>query len=110
MTTSNPHTDASRGSMKTLAAIFKSPASDAYNKVLANTADQAEGDSSSSDVKTTPLSDEEKARRLVEQRNANSPTGNFVLDVTLSQLALLRATEGIILPRERLASDGPYDT
>jgi hypothetical protein len=32
-----------------------------------------------SDPKGNPLSDEEKARKLVEQRNANSPTGNLVL-------------------------------
>lgn len=69
------------GIKKSLASIFKSPAAENYNKVLAETADQAEGDNSSmsSDPKTAPLSAEEKARRLVEQRNANSPTGNFVL-------------------------------
>ncbi|RKU48906.1 hypothetical protein DL546_008852 [Coniochaeta pulveracea] len=81
MTSSTPQPDTSHGLKKSLAGIFKSPAADAYNKVLANTADQAEGDDSSlnSDLKGTPLSDEEKARRLVEQRNATSPTGNFVL-------------------------------
>jgi hypothetical protein len=82
MSTSNSQPAKTPGGIKkSLASIFKSPAAENYNKVLAETADQAEGDNSSlySDPKLAPLSTEEKIRRLVEQRDANSPTGHFVL-------------------------------
>ncbi|KAJ9161720.1 hypothetical protein NKR19_g1932 [Coniochaeta hoffmannii] len=70
------------GIKKSFASIFKSPAADAYTRVLANTADRGQGDDTSSmnsDLKATPLSDKEKARMLVEQRDDASPSGHFVL-------------------------------
>lgn len=73
----------SSGFKKSFASIFKSPAAEAYTRVLANSATEAEGDTSSiySDLKAGAISDKEKARILVEQRNASSPTGDFVLGV-----------------------------
>jgi hypothetical protein len=69
------------GIKKSLASIFRSPAANAYDKVLADSVDQAEGDASSlnSDPKAGNISDKEKARNLVQQRNASSPSGHFVL-------------------------------
>ena len=77
----NQSTSTSGGAKKSLSSLFKSPAADNYNKVLAAAADQNDGDASSvnSDLKAGSLSDKEKARILVERRNADSPTGNFVL-------------------------------
>ncbi|RKU47848.1 hypothetical protein DL546_008362 [Coniochaeta pulveracea] len=65
-----------------LARIFQPVATDSYNRVLASSLDRAQGDASSidSDPKTgLPLTDEQKAKRLVAQRDARSPTGHFVL-------------------------------
>ena len=69
----------SRGFRKTLASLFKSPATANYNRVLAETYEKNSKDSQTKGE--TDMTDEEKAKALVEKRDASSPTGNFVLGV-----------------------------
>lgn len=75
-------TKSSEGVKAKLARFFKPVATDSYNRVLASSLDQTKGETSSidSDPKTgLPLTDKQKAERLVAQRDARSPTGHFVL-------------------------------
>lgn len=92
---SSPDSEKTRGGIKkSLASIFRSPAAESYNKVLASTADRIEVDASSieSDPKTgAPLSEKEKIRRMVAKRDANSPSGHFVL----GEYKPLTATQGM---------------
>jgi hypothetical protein len=59
-----------------VASLFRSPAKEAYNKVLAESVDEA---NSGWDDKTTNMSDKEKVRALVRERDEASPSGSFVL-------------------------------
>ncbi|KAB5545832.1 hypothetical protein GE09DRAFT_1061226 [Coniochaeta sp. 2T2.1] len=76
-------TKSSKGFKKTLASIFKSPAAEARSRVLVETVNQAEQDNFSiySDPKPGNEFDKDKAKRLVAQRDASSPSGSFVLGV-----------------------------
>lgn len=72
---------------KSLSSIFQSPAKKNYNKVLASSyQSQTQPEHLSDDDglkgdEAVELTDEEKAKRLVAQRDASSPTGNFLLGV-----------------------------
>lgn len=83
MTSPTPNEPKKSGGFRgTMSSLFRSPANDKYNKVLAGALDKAKqpGDpSTSSDGKAANLSDKEKAKALVEQRDAASPSGSFVL-------------------------------
>lgn len=65
----------------TMASLFRSRASDNFNKVLAGASNNAKPDDSSisSGGKVANMSDKEKAKALVEQRDAASPSGSFIL-------------------------------
>jgi hypothetical protein len=77
------HDSRSSGKKHSLASVVKSPAVKKHDKVLAETAEQvaAEGihPRLSSELNAHDLTDHEKAKLLVEERDANAPTGNFVL-------------------------------
>lgn len=78
------HDDSHSGGIKhAVASVFRSPAVKKHDKVLAESADHmaAEGDHPGliSDPTAVDMSDHDKAKLLVEERNANAPTGNFVL-------------------------------
>ena len=94
----NSHTelrsDSHSGGIKDkVASVFRSPAVKKHDKVLSGSVDHivAQGSSAgnhpdlpdhprlSSEVNTAALSDHEKAKLLKEERNANAPSGNFVL-------------------------------
>jgi hypothetical protein len=99
----NSDTAHSGGLKKTLASMLKSPAIERRKKVLVSTFDQADGDDSSiySDRKETPLTDEEKVKKLVDKRNASSPTGDFVLGV-YKPAACANGMDGIYVARAAL--------
>jgi hypothetical protein len=65
----------------TMASLFRSPASDNFNKVLAGASNKTKPDdlSVSSGREQANMSDKEKAKALVEKRDAASPSGSFVL-------------------------------
>ncbi|KAJ9161719.1 hypothetical protein NKR19_g1933 [Coniochaeta hoffmannii] len=88
------HSESHPGGIKEkVASVFRSPAVKKHDKVLSESVDHivAQGSSAgnypdlpdhprlSSEVNTTALSDHDKAKLLKEERNANAPTGNFVL-------------------------------
>jgi hypothetical protein len=78
------HHDSHSGGIKdVVASVFRSPAVKKHDKALAESADHmaAKGDHPglTSDPTTVDMSDHDKAKLLVEGRDANAPTGNFVL-------------------------------
>lgn len=81
--TADTHHESQPGGKKhPLTSVFKSPAVKKHDKVLAATAEQvaAEGHPRlSSELNSNDLTEHEKAKLLVEERDANAPTGNFVL-------------------------------
>jgi hypothetical protein len=81
-----------------LRSFFKSPASKNYNKVLADSWEKSQADSPHSTatnknrdddeddddnlkktIASTPLTQEEKVKALTKKRDAESPSGHFVL-------------------------------
>ena len=73
--------ESSKGFKQTLGSTFKSSAAETRTRILAEKVNKAEQGESSiySNPKMSNESNKDKAKRLVAQRDASSPTSNFVL-------------------------------
>lgn len=72
--------DQSSKSTSSWRSVFKSPATAKYNKVLADSYEKKQAKTADDDADTIrEMTDEQKAKAMVEHRDATSVTGTYIL-------------------------------